>query len=84
MITITGANNYTGTVNLTVSGAANRTSASLSPTSVSASNCNTSCGTSTLTISVNRKAASGTVYTLTVTGNDGKATHSVAIQVTVQ
>ena len=84
VITITGANNYTGTVNLTVSGAANRTSASLSPTSVSASNCNTSCGTSTLTISVNRKAASGTVYTLTVTGNDGKATHSLAIQVTVQ
>ena len=83
-ITITGSNNYTGTVNLTVTGAAQRTNASLSPTSVGASNCNATCGTSTLTISANRPATSGMTYTLTVTGNDGKNSHSVQISVRVQ
>jgi hypothetical protein len=83
-ITITGSNNYTGTVNLTVTGAAQRTNASVSPTTVSASNCNATCGSSTLTISVNHPVSSGTTYTLTVTANDGTASHSVNILVQVQ
>jgi hypothetical protein len=84
VITVTGANGYTGTVNLTVSGAPPRTNASLSPTSVAASNCTGTCGTSTLVISANRPAQSGTTYTLTVTANDGKNSTSAQISVRVQ
>jgi uncharacterized membrane protein len=43
----------------------------------------TSTGTSTLTISANRNAPTGP-YNLTVTGNNGSASHTSQLQLTIQ
>jgi len=60
-------------VNLSVSGLPSRTSASFSPNPAG------SPGTSTLTITVNRRAVSGTTATLTITGNNGSHSHSTTV-----
>jgi hypothetical protein len=68
-----GAVSGSAPVNLSVSGLPSRTSASFSP------NPAISPGTSTLTISVQRRAVSGTNATLTITGNNGSHSHSTTV-----
>jgi hypothetical protein len=75
-VTVTAING-TNTVNLSVSGLPQRTSASFSPTAV------TPTGTSTLTISANRNAPLGT-YTLTIKGSNGSTSHTTQLLLTVQ
>jgi hypothetical protein len=72
-----GAIGGTSSVSLSVSGLPPRTSASFSSNPVTAS------GSSTLTISVNRKASTGT-HTLTITGNNGSFSHSTTATLTIQ
>jgi hypothetical protein len=72
-----GAINGSSSVNLSVSGLPQRTSASFDTNPV------TSTGTSTLTISANRNAPTGP-YNLTVTGNNGSASHTSQLQLTIQ
>jgi hypothetical protein len=72
-----GAINGSSSVNLSVSGLPQRTSASFGTNPV------TSTGTSTLTISANRNAPTGP-YNLTVTGNNGSASHTSQLQLTIQ
>jgi hypothetical protein len=68
-----GAVSGSAPVNLSVSGLPSRTNASFSPNPAS------SPGTSTLTISVQRRAVSGTNATLTITGNNGSHSHSTTV-----
>ncbi|MDE3136105.1 MAG: hypothetical protein KGL59_06005 [Acidobacteriota bacterium] len=63
---------FNGTVNLSVTGVPPRTSTSFNPTSITGS------GSSTLTVSPNKRATKGT-YTLTITGTSGSLTHSVNV-----
>ncbi len=63
----TSGDSYNGTVNLSVSGVPSRTSASFSTTSI------TGQGSSTLTLSPNKRAPQGT-YTLTITGTPSSGT----------
>jgi hypothetical protein len=74
-VTVTAING-TNTVNLSVSGLPQRTSASFSPTAV------TPTGTSTLTISANRNAPLGT-YTLTINGSNGSNSHNKTLSLTI-
>ena len=76
-VTIAGQNGFAGTVGLSVSGLGSRVSGAFSPTSVNGS------GTSTLTITVNRKATRGN-RTLTITGTSGTLTHSTTVTLTIQ
>ncbi len=76
-VTITAVNGFAGTVSLSVSGVPGRVTATFSPTSVTGS------GTSTLTISVNRKATTGS-HTLTITGASGSLSHSTSVALTIQ
>jgi uncharacterized membrane protein len=73
-VSMLGLNNepFNGTVNLSVSNVPSRTSTSFNPTSLTGS------GTSTLTVSPNKRATQGT-YTLTITGTSGSLTHSVNV-----
>jgi len=75
-VTVTAVNGPS-TVNLTVSGLPQRTSASFNPTAV------TGTGTSTLTISANRNAPLGT-YTLRINGSNGSTSHTTQLLLTVQ
>jgi hypothetical protein len=75
-VTIGSQNGFAGTVSLTVSGAPNRVTATLSPTSVTGS------GTSTLTVSTANNSQKGT-STLTITGTSGTTTHSTSISLTI-
>ena len=72
-----GAVNGSSSVNLSVSGLPQRTSASFGTNPVP------STGTSQLTISANRNAPTGT-STLTVTGNNGSASHTTQLQLIIQ
>jgi hypothetical protein len=78
-VTVT-AINASNSVNLSVSGLPSRTSANFSPNPVTAT---TTGGTSTLTISANRNAPTGT-YPLTISGNNGSTSHGTALPLTVQ
>ena len=64
-VTLNAQNNFSGNVNLSVTGLPSRTSSSFSPNPVTVPG-----GGSTLTIRANRNAPRGT-YTLTVTGSSG-------------
>jgi hypothetical protein len=78
-VTVT-ATNTASTVNLSVSGLPQRTSANFSTNPVSST---TGGATSTLTISAGRNAPVGT-YTLTVTGNNGSISRVASFKLTVQ
>jgi galactose oxidase-like protein/glyoxal oxidase-like protein len=68
---------FSGTVSFSISGLPRRTSASFSPSSVTGS------GSSTLTVTANRKAPVGT-YTLTITASSGGLSHSTTVGLTIQ
>jgi Domain of unknown function (DUF1929)/Glyoxal oxidase N-terminus len=76
-VSITASGPFSGTVNFSVTGLPARTNSSFSPTSVAGS------GNSTLTISVNRKANTGT-FALTITGSGGSLAHSAGVSLTIQ
>lgn len=76
-VTIAAVNGFTGTVNLSVSGLGSRVTATFTPTSV------TGAGTSTLRVTVNRRATTGN-RTLTITGTSGSVSHSTSATLTVQ
>ena len=76
-VTITGGSGFNGAVNLSVTGLPRRSNASFSPPSIATS------GSSTLTVSANRKSPTGT-FTLTITGTSGSLTHSRQVTLTVQ
>jgi hypothetical protein len=76
-VTVTPGSGFTGTVGLSVSGLPRRTSASFSPASITGS------GTSTMTVSANRKSPTGT-FTLTVTAVSGGLTHSQQVTLTLR
>ena len=78
-VTVT-ATNTSSSVNLSVSGLPSRTNASFSPNPVTAT---TGGASSTLTISANRNAPTGT-YVLTVGGNNGSTSHGIPLSLTVQ
>jgi len=75
------ATNISSSVNLSVSRLPQRTSASFSPNPVSATTGGPT--TSTLTISANRNAPTGTT-TLTVNGSNGSNNHSTPLSLTIQ
>src|SRR5437588_4230085 len=74
------ATNTSSSVNLSVSGLPQRTSASFSPNPVTAT---TGGARSTLTISANRNAPTGP-STLTINGSNGSMSHSSVLTLTVQ
>jgi len=76
-VMITPVGSFSATVNLSVTGLPKRTTASFNPSSLTGS------GTSTLTVSVNRPATTGT-YPLTVTATGGGATHSQNVALVIQ
>ncbi|GAC1702375.1 MAG: hypothetical protein NVS9B4_07650 [Candidatus Acidiferrum sp.] len=76
-VTITATGGFTGTVNFSVSGLPPRTSASFNPVSVTGS------GSSTLTVSTNRKTPTGSSV-LTITGTSGSLVHSATTTLVVQ
>ena len=76
-VTVTALNGFTGTVNFSVSGLPNRSSASFNPSSVSGS------GSSTMTVRTSLRTNRGT-YTLTIKGTSGSLTHTTTVQLTVQ
>jgi len=76
-VTITALGPFSATVNFSVAGLPRRTSASFNPTSVAGS------GSSTLTITVNRPATTGT-YPLTITATGGGLTHSANVSLVIQ
>ncbi len=76
-VTIGAQNGFTGTVALSVSGLGSRVTATFTPTSV------TSSGTSTLRVTVNRRATTGN-RTLTITGTSGSLSHSTNATLTIQ
>ncbi|HEY6970225.1 MAG TPA: hypothetical protein VJA94_13545 [Candidatus Angelobacter sp.] len=76
-VTVSAVNGFNGTVSLSVSGLGSRVSATFNPSSVTGS------GTSTLTVTVNRKATVGN-RTLTITGTSGSLTHSTNVTLTIQ
>ena len=73
-ITITPNNGFAGNVTLSASGLHSGTAASFSP--------NPAVGSSTLTLSTTRRAATGTV-TVTITGKSGNLTQQTTVSVTV-
>ena len=77
VVTVTPLNSFTGTVNLSVSGVPNRSSASFSPPSVSGP------WTSTLTVNVGSRTIKGT-YTLTIKGTSNSLIHSTTVKLIVQ
>ena len=76
-VTIGAVNGFSGTVSLSVSGLGSRVTGSFSPTSITGS------GTSTLTVTVNRRATRGT-RTLTISGASGSLSHSTTATLTIQ
>ena len=76
-VTITPGSGFTGTVSLSVSGLPRRTSASFNPSSITTS------GSSTLTVSTNRRTPTGT-FTLTISAISGGLTHKQKVALTVQ
>ncbi len=76
-VTITPAGSFGATVSFSVTGVPSRVNASFSPASVAGS------GTSTLSISTNRKAGTGT-FPLTITGSGGGTKHSQNVSLVIQ
>ena len=76
-VTVTPGSGFTGTVGMSVSGLPRRTNASFSPASITGS------GTSTLTVSTNRKSPTGT-FTLTVMATSGGLTQSQQVTLTLR
>ena len=76
-VTITPGAGFSGTVALSVTGLPRRTSSSFNPPSI------TNSGSSTLTISANRRAPLG-ISTLTITGTSGGVSHSQQVTLTIQ
>jgi hypothetical protein len=76
-VTITPINGFSSSVGLSVTGLPSHTSASFSPTSVSAST-----WTSTLKISTSNRTPTGT-KTLTIKGTSGTLSHTTTVQLTV-
>jgi len=76
-VTVTPLGPFVGTVTFKVTGSPALTSSSFNPTSVTGS------GSSTLTISSQQNAATGT-YKLTVTSSGGGATHSAKTTLVIQ
>jgi hypothetical protein len=76
-VTIGAVNGFTGTVSLSVTGLGSRVTATFSPTTVTGS------GTSTLAVTVNRRATRGT-RTLTITGVSGSLSHSTTAALVIQ
>jgi len=75
-ITFSPVNNYSGTVNFTVSGLPAGAGATFNPASLS------SAGSTSLAITTSNATPPG-VYPLTVTGSDGTLTHSISINLEV-
>jgi Cellulose binding domain len=73
-ITVTGANGFSGSVNLSASGLPSGVTASFSPSSTTA--------TSTLKLTASSTAAPGT-YTVTITGTSGSLSATTTIALTV-
>jgi hypothetical protein len=78
-VTVTAINS-SSSVNLSVSGLPRGTSASFTPNPVNAT---TNGAASTLKISANRNASIGT-FVVTVSGNNGSASHGMPLSLTVQ
>lgn len=76
-VTIGAVNGFTGTVSLSVAGLGSRVTGTFNPTSVAGS------GTSTLTVTVNKRATRGT-RTLTITGVSGSLSHSTTAALVIQ
>lgn len=72
-VTLASLNNFSGNVNLSVSGLPNKTIATFDPPAVSLASGGT--GTSTLTITAEKGGPRGT-FTLTITGTSGTITHT--------
>lgn len=75
-VTVTKVNGFNGTVNFSVNGTSSRVSARFSPSSV------TGAGTSTMTVTVNRRASTGT-STLTIKGTSGSLSHSTPVTLVI-
>jgi hypothetical protein len=75
-VTISAVNGFTGTVTLSVTGLPNRVTATFTPTTVAGS------GTSTMRVTVNRRAAVGT-STLTIHGVSGALNHTTTVGLTI-
>jgi hypothetical protein len=76
-VTITALNGFTGTVNLTVSGAPSAATKTFNPTSV------VNAGTSVLTVDTDSTVTTGT-RTMTIKGTGGGRNHSVNVTLIVQ
>jgi len=76
-VTIGAVNGFSGTVTLSVTGLGSRVTAAFSPTTVTGS------GTSSLTVTVNRRATRG-ARTLTITGVSGSLSHSTTATLNIQ
>lgn len=76
-VTVGALNGFTGTVGLSVSGLPSRATATFNPSSITGS------GSSTLTITTNRRTPIGTA-TLTITGTSGSLSHSTTVTLVVQ
>jgi len=76
-VIVAAGSGFTGSVSLSVSGLPHRTTASFSPTSITGS------GSSRLTVSVGRRASTGT-FTLTITATSGGLAHSQQVTLTLR
>jgi hypothetical protein len=72
-VTLTSLNNFSGNVNLSVSGLPSKTTGTFNPPSVTLSPGGS--GGSVLTVDADRGGARGT-FTLTITGTSGAISHS--------
>ena len=75
-VTATPSNGFSGTVSLSVSGLPSRANGSFNPSSIAGS------GTSTLTVSTNRRTSTGT-YTLTIRGTSGSIIQTAQVTLIV-
>ncbi len=76
-VTVIPSNGFNGTVNFSVSGLPQRSSASFNPSSITGS------GSSTLKVKTNRRTTTGT-FKLTITGTSGGLSHSAQVTLVVQ
>jgi hypothetical protein len=76
-VSMSALNGFSGSVSLSVSGVPSRTSFSFNPSSITGS------GKSTLTISPNKPAQTGT-YQLVITGSSGNLSHGANVTLVIQ